>query len=90
MTTLDRTRQSDVVRRLTGEADSLDHAVYDAIANTPIPTLDVPARWLSKAANYSVLSILIAGVLGPWEDTGAGTPPPEDSRPWAQLRSSRA
>ena len=63
MTTLDRTRQSDVVRRLTGEADSLDHAVYDAIANTPTPTLDVPARWLSKAANYSVLSILIAGVL---------------------------
>lgn len=63
MTTLDRARQSDVIRRLTGEADSLDHAVYDAIANTPTPTLDVPARWLSKAANYSVLSILIAGVL---------------------------
>jgi membrane-associated phospholipid phosphatase len=63
MTTVDRARQSDVIRRLMGEADSLDHAVYDAIANTPTPTLDVPTRWLSKAANYSVLSICIAGVL---------------------------
>ena len=51
--------------------DALDHAVYDAVASTPTPTLDVPARWLSKAANYSVLSILIAGVLGTVHD-GAG------------------
>jgi membrane-associated phospholipid phosphatase len=64
MTTRDRTAPDDVVRRLAAEADALDHAVYDAVASTPTPTLDVPARWLSKAANYSVLSILIAGVLG--------------------------
>jgi hypothetical protein len=63
MTTRDRTAPDDVVRRLAAEADALDHAVYDAVASTPTPTLDVPARWLSKAANYSVLSILIAGVL---------------------------
>lgn len=64
MTIRDRTAPDDVVRRLAAEADALDHAVYDAVASTPTPTLDVPARWLSKAANYSVLSILIAGVLG--------------------------
>ena len=63
MTTRDRTAPDDVVRRLAAEADALDHAVYDAVASTPTPTLDVPARWLSQAANYSVLSILIAGVL---------------------------
>ena len=70
MTTGDRNAPDDVVRRLAAEADALDHAVYDAVASTPTPTLDVPARWLSKAANYSVLSILIAGVRRTDADVG--------------------
>jgi membrane-associated phospholipid phosphatase len=63
MTTRDRTAHGDVGRRLVAEADALDRAVYDAVANTPTPTLDAPATWLSKAANYSMLSVAIAGVL---------------------------
>jgi membrane-associated phospholipid phosphatase len=64
VTNLEGTAPDDGVRGLVAEADALDHAVYDAVANTPTPTLDVPVRLLSKAANYSVLSMLIAGVLG--------------------------
>jgi membrane-associated phospholipid phosphatase len=64
VTNLEGTTPDDGVRGLVAEADALDHSVYDAVANTPTPTLDVPVRLLSKAANYSVLSMLIAGVLG--------------------------
>jgi membrane-associated phospholipid phosphatase len=64
VTNVEGTAPDDGVRGLVAEADALDHAVYDAVANTPTPTLDVPARRLSKAANYSVLSMPIAGVIG--------------------------
>lgn len=63
MTTRDRTARGEVRRRLAGEADALDRAVYDAVANTPTPTLDVPVTWLSNAAGHSVLSVAIAAVL---------------------------
>jgi membrane-associated phospholipid phosphatase len=63
MTTVEHTASRDVARRLATEADALDHAVYDAVARTPTPTLDVPLTWLSNAANYSTLSVVIAGVL---------------------------
>jgi membrane-associated phospholipid phosphatase len=53
----------DVGRRLADDADALDHRVYDAVANTPTPTLDVPVTWLANASNYSRLSIVIAGAL---------------------------
>jgi membrane-associated phospholipid phosphatase len=62
MPTVEHTALPDV-GRLATEADALDHAVYDAVASTPTPTLDVPLTWLSKAANYSTLSVVIAGVL---------------------------
>jgi len=48
---------------LAEESDSLDHAIYDAVANTPTPTLDVPITWIANASNYSTFSIVIAGVL---------------------------
>ena len=63
MTDPDRTARTDVGHRLTTQADALDQAMYNAVTNTPTPTIDVAATWLTKAANYSMLSITIAGVL---------------------------
>jgi undecaprenyl-diphosphatase len=45
------------------EVEQVDHAVYRAIAATPTPALDGAMRRLSKAANYSRLSIGSAAVL---------------------------
>jgi len=53
----------DVGRRLADDADALDHRVYDSVANTPTPTLDVPVTWLANASSHSLLSIVIAGGL---------------------------
>ena len=53
----------EVPRRLLEEADALDHAVYDAIARTPTPTMDVLMARLSVAANYSGLWLVIAGAM---------------------------
>jgi len=61
--TSDRAR---VLRALQGVACDLravDHAVYAAIAATPTPTLDVPLRRLSTAANYSRIWLGIAALL---------------------------
>jgi undecaprenyl-diphosphatase len=58
---------SNVARRLVREMDTLDAAVYDAIAGTPTPTLDKPLTRLSDAATYSRLWIALAvglGILG--------------------------
>jgi len=48
------------VRSVVGELNSLDVAVYGAIADTPTPTLDEPLRRLSNAANYSRLWVGVA------------------------------
>jgi len=45
------------------EAVRLDVAIYAAIAQTPTPTLDRAMARLSRAANYSRLSIAAAGLL---------------------------
>jgi undecaprenyl-diphosphatase len=45
------------------EFSGVDHAVYQAVAATPTPTLDVPLRHLSNTANRSVLWLAVAGVL---------------------------
>ena len=50
-------------RAIMHELASLDRAVYAAVASTPTPTLDVPLRRLSNAANRSVLWLGIAGGL---------------------------
>ena len=45
------------------EADRLDVAVYAAIAATPTPRLDVAMSRLSRAADYSKLSLSAAALL---------------------------
>ena len=45
------------------EAERIDRAVYDAVADTPTPRLDDAMRRLSNAANYSRLSLAAAAVL---------------------------
>ena len=42
---------------LLGDAERIDRAVYRAVAGTPTPRLDTAMRRLSRAANYSKLSI---------------------------------
>jgi len=53
----------EVCRRLFEEADALDEAIYNAVASTPTPTLDVPMTWISNAANDSRLWVVVAGLL---------------------------
>jgi membrane-associated phospholipid phosphatase len=45
------------------ELGAVDRAVYEAVADTPTPELDGPARRLSNAANYSRLWLGIAAVI---------------------------
>ena len=54
---------ADVRRDLVHEADALDRSIHDAVASTPTPTLDVPMTWISNAATYSRLWVVIAAVL---------------------------
>ena len=49
--------------RALRELSQIDHAVYEAIAATPTPTLDEPFRRLSNAANRSLLWVGIAATL---------------------------
>ena len=51
------------LRAALGDLRAVDHAVYAAIAATPTPTLDVPLRRLSTAANYSRVWFAIAALL---------------------------
>jgi membrane-associated phospholipid phosphatase len=48
---------------LIGEIESVDRAVYRAVAGTPTPRLDVIMRRLSQAANYSRISMAESAVL---------------------------
>jgi membrane-associated phospholipid phosphatase len=52
-----------VARRCVEEAGRLDLACYAAIASTPTPTLDRAMARLSRAANYSRLSLAASGAL---------------------------
>ena len=52
-----------LLSRIHEEAERVDVAVYAAIAATPTPTLDRAMSRLSRAANYSRLSLAAAGVL---------------------------
>lgn len=45
------------------DAERIDLAVYAAVAGTPTPTLDRAMRRLSRAADYSRLSLASASVL---------------------------
>jgi undecaprenyl-diphosphatase len=56
--------ESGVTRRgLLAEADRIDRAVYGAVAATPTPRLDGAMRRLSRAADYSRLSIASSAIL---------------------------
>ena len=54
---------SSLLRTLREEADSLDVAVYAAVAATPTPAMDVGLRRLSRAADHSTLWLGCAALL---------------------------
>lgn len=54
---------SSLLRTLREEADSLDVAVYAAVAATPTPAMDVGLRRLSRAADHSKLWLGCAALL---------------------------
>ncbi|GAA2760855.1 phosphatase PAP2 family protein [Actinopolymorpha rutila] len=49
-------RWAETMRQL----GSMDHALYETVARTTTPNLDVPVRRLSDAANYSRIWLVIA------------------------------
>jgi membrane-associated phospholipid phosphatase len=49
--------------RWVGDAERLDHAIYAAVERTPTPGLDLAMSRLSRAADYSRLSLASAAVL---------------------------
>jgi membrane-associated phospholipid phosphatase len=53
----------ELARRWIGEAAGVDKAVYEAVAGTPTPTMDRTLSELSRAADYSRLTIAVAGML---------------------------
>jgi undecaprenyl-diphosphatase len=55
--------RSGRARRALAEVESLDLALYRAVADTRTPALDVALSRLSKAANYSRISIGLAFML---------------------------
>ncbi len=55
--------QGSLRRRVLDELVELDLAVYEAIEATPTPTIDVPLRRLSNAANHAKLYVGIGAVL---------------------------
>ena len=52
-----------LIHRVLRDLSDIDHAVYQAVAATPTPTLDEPIRRLSNAANRSVIWVVAAAVL---------------------------
>jgi membrane-associated phospholipid phosphatase len=54
---------SSLLRAWREEADSLDVAVYAAVAATPTPAMDVGLRRLSRAADHSKLWLGCAALL---------------------------
>jgi len=50
-------------RNVVGEVAAVDVAVYDAVASTTTPTLDLTMSVSSEAANRSVVWLAIAGAL---------------------------
>jgi undecaprenyl-diphosphatase len=62
--------------RWLADAERVDHAVYDAIAATQTPALDRSMNVLTRAANYSRLSLagaaLLAATRGPAGRRAAG------------------
>jgi len=51
-------------RGLAEEVHALGRAIYDAVATTPTPILDAPVTWISNAASFGRLWLVLAAVLG--------------------------
>ena len=51
-------------QKIIGEMSALDRAVYRAVAESATPTLDEPLRRLSDFANYSMIWIVAAAIIG--------------------------
>src|SRR5881227_3353620 len=56
-------RARDAVTALVDELGELDLAVYNAVADTPTPSLDASLRRLSDAANKSKLWAAVAALI---------------------------
>jgi len=52
-----------IAGRVVHELSAVDHEVYEAIARTPTPTIDVSVRRLGDAANYSRLWLGAAAAI---------------------------
>jgi undecaprenyl-diphosphatase len=52
-----------LLHRVSHELSRVDQAVYQAVASTPTPTLDIPLRRLSDSANHSMVWVALAGGL---------------------------
>lgn len=63
MSTTSRPQTAAVGRAWLAEADRVDRAVYAAVAGTDTPRLDQAMRQLSRAADYSKLSITAGAML---------------------------
>ena len=61
------------------DAERLDLAIYAAIARTPTPALDVAMSRLSRAADYSRLSLTSAALLALAAEGPAAARPPRGS-----------
>ena len=70
-------------RRALHDLSAVDHAVYQAIASTSTPAIDVPLRLLSDAANRSVIWVATAGVLACFGGLAVAGRPLPAWRPWA-------
>jgi membrane-associated phospholipid phosphatase len=57
-------RRNTWLRQAASEIGRLDRAVYSAVAQSPTPSLDRALSQLSRASNYSRLSIASAALLG--------------------------
>ena len=68
------------------DAERLDLAIYAAIARTPTPSLDVAMSRLSRAADYSRLSVTSAALLALTGEEPAAARP---SRGWLRSGSPR-
>ncbi len=62
--TNDAAYRGDLLHRVLHDLSRVDRAVYQAVASVPTPTLDIPLRRLSNAANHSVVWVALAGALG--------------------------
>jgi membrane-associated phospholipid phosphatase len=72
----DRSTPRRLTPRWVEDAERLDVAIYAAIARTPTPVLDVAMSRLSRAADYSRLSLASAALLaltGGWSGRRAAT-----------------